>query len=1056
LPRILILLGFSLLPASQLAAQDIELRYDDRSYSGQLHGASSNIFYGGQLRTSPTWTISKSILGENVISGATNTSPLRFNLTGFTKYSSLIRPGGTEIGPLVFFQNLPGVGNIIDAGQTQTQDPFNLSRFLNNIEITGSKETATTPRTRFGFIGTNDAVLNTAGEDIDILIESLVLTDVDLTKDISKSPWYQNPSACTTFGPGGSCNDGDISLGLGAGFTHTRAYIELNNAALKMGDQVYVNVKSPLELVVGPGDSILNMSATVNRAPSAGAFTMTGTPSDRAALSIRNTATPITDDPDQIQNGNRFLTLGSVGTLNFADLDIASSSVEAPSGSRWTVADSSITLTANQPTAVLKLKGDNDFTRTTVTASGETKFMFVGNIGTTKTTFTDTVVDFRNANNSIFQVQSDVVMNGDNTFLGATNGIETNRITFGGNSTVLQSGSFNIDGATLNTFRSNPGTIVRLVIPTKPHEFRSAEIGGTLTGSGLVDLRGSTIALNGVVSPEQVRYMGGNSFTTKPTGEFKFQAGNVNFGPSSVYDVDLTLDTKLPDGSLAFRKDTLRTTFGNLETMPRIDVSLGTEIGMLPTADEMDGLSLMVAEVLDLKPGLGIGAGIGFDPALTSVNLGPSFPALLEVAAVNDAAKNVADALPNLDRTANVSLEFTQLPATQLPNTALAPTNQSAQNSLGQVGVTSTVSGSNQLVNGTQIGTATNALTNSQVSQFGLVHAEPYSSHLSVGLEHQYMLGSIVMDHAVGAGEFSGGIGCGQNPTTPHSGKGQRGWVDARFGRGHIDGRSDLGNFDYNLRQVVGGIDLAGTCDRSIGFFLAAGRSSLDEHDQVDQDFETDTVSLGLYGHSILENGIQLTGTIGLGWGESTTTRRMPAKVGNFTGGTAEAEFDTRDAFLGVRLHRAAIPIVGSGWSYTPSLGLGYQYTRMNGLQESGGGDFNYKIESASAESFVVSPGIDATLRLGTERLPAALSAYARLEFDLLANSNDVHTITASTPTFGSFEQVGQNRGELGIRLGLQYEGQISENTFLGVSYDLSRAENATDHRVGANLTYRW
>lgn len=555
------------------------------------------------------------------------------------------------------------------------------------------------------------------------------------------------------------------------------------------------------------------------------------------------------------------------------------------------------------------------------------------------------------------------------------------------------------------------GTTVTIDAGTSLNAY-DMDVAGTLAGSGTYNGLQFSLKNSGVLAP------GASIGTLTLNSDLQFDAGS-----KIISEVD----------PAASQNADLVTAAGNVMGINDTTFQIEAARSGLTAQDYVAGGTYRVLD------------GASVDGDAPTIAAGASLPALSNVVVANTPTAN-----------GYVDIEFQALPVVALAQATHAPQSQSAQNVVSNVATTANTNSTSTLQNGSQIGTAVNKLTGSQLSQFSLVHAEPYSSNLTVGLERQNLLSNTVMDHAVGAGEFTGNLGCGDLANT--SGKNaRRGWGDVRYVSGSVDGDSNLGSFDYNISQFIVGVDVAGDCNSGIGVFMAGGDADMDEHDEVNQTFSNSTVSIGLYGHRILENDLQITGSLGVGLGKSETTRVMPSTIGQFTGGTATADFDTHEAFAGFRVHRSYAPTNTRNFFLSPSIGVTYLYTKMDQVQETGTGDFIYQIDSADAESLIFSPGIDLTWPLASARnMPSAISASFRYEYDALADKNGAHEVTATSPIFGTTTQVGQNRGAHGARLGVSYSRQIGKNSFAGISYDAAWNSNATEHRLAANVTLNW
>ncbi|WP_234999099.1 autotransporter domain-containing protein [Ruegeria sp. AU67] len=64
---------------------------------------------------------------------------------------------------------------------------------------------------------------------------------------------------------------------------------------------------------------------------------------------------------------------------------------------------------------------------------------------------------------------------------------------------------------------------------------------------------------------------------------------------------------------------------------------------------------------------------------------------------------------------------------------------------------------------------------------------------------------------------------------------------------GDVDGSNGLGTFDYSLGTILVGADAFSSERGVVGVYTGFGKSSMDERDQVDQNFSTDNYHAGVY-----------------------------------------------------------------------------------------------------------------------------------------------------------------------------------------------------------------
>lgn len=423
---------------------------------------------------------------------------------------------------------------------------------------------------------------------------------------------------------------------------------------------------------------------------------------------------------------------------------------------------------------------------------------------------------------------------------------------------------------------------------------------------------------------------------------------------------------------------------------------------------------------------------------------GGDLPALAAVSVVGDPTSS-----------GEVVLRFTDLHPSQLPNRP-AVTNTGNPNHANLAGAVGGAAGTNPgatLTNGGTLGAAVGTLTNNQLAQFNTVHAEPYSSHLTVQLEQLHTVAGTVMNHTSGLGVPLGSFAGAPDLTTatPDSVEARRRiWGDVEYVSGDVEGENGLGDFDYDIFSLVFGADLYRTDEFNGGVFLGGGFSGMEEHDLVDQEFDTTSFFGGVYGRYEFEERVSLSGVAGLVFG-TTDSERTAQDVGGFTGGTAEADFDSLGVFAGLNVQKT---FQYDRVDLTPSAGLTYAYISQDAANESGGGDFNLDIDDADADSLVMSFGANLAYPLYTAKETITPVAFARYEYDWFASADDHHSVTATSPLFGSFEQVGQNRGEHGVVAGVgltyDYDGVFG----MGLGYAYSLRSNGQEHGLGANATF--
>ena len=324
------------------------------------------------------------------------------------------------------------------------------------------------------------------------------------------------------------------------------------------------------------------------------------------------------------------------------------------------------------------------------------------------------------------------------------------------------------------------------------------------------------------------------------------------------------------------------------------------------------------------------------------------------------------------------------------------------------------------LANGTSLVAAVQSLTPSQANTLSNVHAEGYSSNLTINLEQMGHVTNTIMDriHA----PLSGKSG---TSTAFEVDQGRYIWVDASTMKGTVDSYNNLAGFGYRLSSLIMGGDLFRDASGGFGVFGGVGYTTMNEPEQVAQNFRTTNYYLGLYGGKYLPNNFKLSGAVGYVFSDSTAMRDNP-NVGHFTGGQATSEYQSNGAYGAVKLSRPYL--VSERVTITPFAGASYSQLWMKQANESGGNDFNYSISATSGRSALTFVGGEFLMPLSNGTMtPLSLIGFYRFGYDWYANKDSAHEITANSTLFGSFTQVGANKGPANNLMGLGLQGNIAK-----------------------------
>lgn len=350
------------------------------------------------------------------------------------------------------------------------------------------------------------------------------------------------------------------------------------------------------------------------------------------------------------------------------------------------------------------------------------------------------------------------------------------------------------------------------------------------------------------------------------------------------------------------------------------------------------------------------------------------------------------------------------------------------------------------LENGVTLQQAAQTLTPTQVQQFTEVNAEGYSSNLTIGLQQMAMISEAVTDRIYGSGAIAVGADASETTHSRHI------WVDGSATRGRVNGYDGLSGFDYDLYDIIVGADLLRTAGGGLGVFAGTGSSRMSESEYVPQDFSTTNYFGGLYGGTEISHAVRLSGSAGYIHGQNDATRHNES-FGQFTGGTARSDYATNGVFAALKLSRPSL--VHGDVRITPFVGASYTQLWMDRAEESGGGDFNYVISSASAYTTVAFVGGEFAMPLSAASVNGlSLVGFAKLGYDVFANDDSAHSVTATSSTFGSFDQVGADMGPVVSIAGLGIEGSDANGLTGRVGAVGSLNSNGYQFGLGGELSW--
>ena len=403
--------------------------------------------------------------------------------------------------------------------------------------------------------------------------------------------------------------------------------------------------------------------------------------------------------------------------------------------------------------------------------------------------------------------------------------------------------------------------------------------------------------------------------------------------------------------------------------------------------------------------------------------LGGSMPALLKATQVKT---------PSVNNQVSVKLE-TQALSSLTTHPTITTSNQ--KNGLNLL-LNSTNSGN------TNINNALHTVTNSQLqTHTDTIHAEPYSSYMTVSLEHTDMLMNSVLNNTALTMNLNNGNLDSKNNF----------WISASHSKGDIEGSSGLGNFDYTLNTLTIGNDFTSNMNTRAGIFFSFGTQRMDEHDTAIQDFNSDNYYVGGYINQVILTDWNLASVFGYGYGKHKSERVVYFSNLNEN---IKGDFGSHSIYGAVNISKN---IFSNDWvSLRPEVGLNYTYYQQEEINESGDNNFNLTIDKANAQAIVASAGVNAKFKSISDTTKIYPLAFVKYEHDFYANKNNAHKINAALSSNSNYKQEfeGQNRGENSILTGIGLASDI--NNALQINGGIVYAKHSHGKEVGAGISLQY
>lgn len=343
-----------------------------------------------------------------------------------------------------------------------------------------------------------------------------------------------------------------------------------------------------------------------------------------------------------------------------------------------------------------------------------------------------------------------------------------------------------------------------------------------------------------------------------------------------------------------------------------------------------------------------------------------------------------------------------------------------------------------------------NQLTNGQVaSHLESIHPEPYSSYMTISLEHSEAILNGVLGYAGSNSRVRPGRGNEIEDRETH----KRFWMDAGYTKGEVDGATDLGGFGYSLSSVTIGNDLSSSHDRNLGAYFSFGSQAMNEHDRAVQSFNGEVYHAGGYLNQRDLGGWDLSGVMGYGYGINHSKRRV---VLGSTSTTPAADYTSHTAYAGLR---GTMTAYRNNWiTLAPELGFNYIYYYRKSIKESGEPALSLVLDTAHTRAIVASTGVQARLASISDSVSIFPLAFVRYEHDFYANTTKEHEINAALVANPDYKQSfsGRNRGPdavtFGLGLGSDSRGALQLRG--GIVYSLT--SHGREWGGGFSLEYHW
>ena len=333
--------------------------------------------------------------------------------------------------------------------------------------------------------------------------------------------------------------------------------------------------------------------------------------------------------------------------------------------------------------------------------------------------------------------------------------------------------------------------------------------------------------------------------------------------------------------------------------------------------------------------------------------------------------------------------------------------------------------------------TALNTLTSAQLApSLNSIHAEPYSSYMTVSLEQVDWVMSVAMAK-----------------TFNHFKDDKNFWIDVAYVDGKINGEKNLGSYGYNINSILIGSDLLRGDKADVGFFMGYTKQKMNEHDNAMQDFTSDNYHIGTYFYNQgVDEKLVLTGLIGYSYSQHHSSRY--AELGGYSG-TQVADFNGNSIYSAFEVsynigHFGTVTLM-------PNAGLQYAFVSQDKVEESGN-DLRLNVDKDSTNMIVSFIGIDALFDSFEKADYLSPMMFFRYEHDWQAKREDSHKMDAALAIQPDLKEtfIGQNRGAENFVYGAGLKANGSDNLEFNVGLFGSRSEHGHEVSVLTDMIYRF